>query len=46
MALAQATEAWEINLMKPESGDLGENWPEWLTARILLREAGELVKEK
>ena len=27
-------------------GDLGENWPEWLVARMLLREAKELVESK
>jgi hypothetical protein len=37
------SQAW---VSKLESGDLGENWPEWLIARILLREAKELVEGK
>ena len=45
-ALAQATQVFETKLLKVESGDLGENWPEWLIARILLREARELVEKK
>jgi eukaryotic-like serine/threonine-protein kinase len=45
-ALAQATELSETKLPKLESGDLGENWPEWLIARILLREAKELMKNR
>ncbi|HOX59984.1 MAG TPA: serine/threonine-protein kinase, partial [Candidatus Paceibacterota bacterium] len=44
-SLAQATQVFETNLPKLESGDLGENWPEWLIARILLREAKELVEK-
>ena len=45
-ALAQAVEVSETKLPKLESGDLGENWPEWLIARILLREAKGLVETK
>lgn len=44
--LAQAVELSETKLPKLESGDVGENWPEWLIARILLREANEILKEK
>jgi tetratricopeptide (TPR) repeat protein len=43
-ALAQATQVFETKLPKPESGDLGENWPEWLVARILVREAKGLIE--
>ncbi len=45
-ALAQATEVFEIRLPKPDAGDLGENWPEWLISHILLREANGLVERK
>ena len=45
-ALAQATQVFETKLPKLESGDLGENWPEWLIARILLREARGLIEKK
>ena len=45
-SLAQATQAFETKLPKLESGDLGENWPEWLVARILLREAKGVVEAK
>jgi len=44
--LAQATQVFETKLPKLASGDLGENWPEWLIARLLLREARELVQKK
>jgi hypothetical protein len=27
-------------------GGLGENWPEWLVARIILREAKDLIEKK
>ena len=40
-----AVEASRTILAKLESGDLDENWPGWLIARVLLREAGELIKE-
>jgi len=43
-SLAQATQVFETKLPKLESGDLGENWPEWLIARILLREATSLLR--
>jgi tetratricopeptide (TPR) repeat protein len=43
-ALAQATEIFETKLPKLESGDLGEDWPEWLMARTLLGEARRLVE--
>ncbi|HOX60283.1 MAG TPA: hypothetical protein PLC99_25685, partial [Verrucomicrobiota bacterium] len=45
-SLAQAAQIFETNLPKLESGDLGENWPEWLSARILLREADSLIVDK
>jgi eukaryotic-like serine/threonine-protein kinase len=45
-ALSQAAELSETKLPKLESGDLGENWPEWLIARILLREAKGVVETK
>lgn len=45
-ALVQAAELSETKLPKLESGDLGENWPEWLIARILLREAKGLIETK
>jgi hypothetical protein len=41
--LTQVIELSETKLPKEESGDLGENWPEWLIARSLLREARESV---
>ena len=44
--LAQATQVFETKLPRLESGDLGENWPEWLIARILLREAKELLENR
>ena len=44
--MVRATQVLETKLPKLESGDLGENWPEWLIARILLREARELVESK
>lgn len=45
-SLAQAAQIFETNLPKLESGDLGENWPEWLVARLLLREASELLRAR
>jgi tetratricopeptide (TPR) repeat protein len=42
-SLEQATQLFETKLPKFNSGDLGENWPEWLVARILLREANRLL---
>jgi tetratricopeptide (TPR) repeat protein len=45
-ALAKAAELSESKIPKLESGDLGENWPAWLIARILLREAREVVEAK
>jgi hypothetical protein len=42
--LAAAVELSQTKLPKLESGDLGENWPEWLIAPILLREASTLIK--
>ena len=45
-SLAQATQVFETKLPKQESGDLGENWPEWLIARIFLREAKGVVEAK
>ena len=44
--LAQATQLFETKLPKLESGDLGENWPEWRIARILLREVRALVEKR
>jgi hypothetical protein len=44
--LAQAAETFQTKLPKLESGDLGENWPEWLIARILLREARSVMEQK
>jgi tetratricopeptide (TPR) repeat protein len=44
--LAQAVELSHSKLPKLDSGDLGESWPEWLVARILLREAGNLIEKK
>ena len=37
--LAEAVELAQAKLPRLESGDLGEDWPEWLIAHILLREA-------
>jgi hypothetical protein len=37
--LAEAEDLANTKLPKVENGDLGNNWPEWLTAQILLREA-------
>ena len=45
-SLAQATQVFNTKLPKLESGDLGENWPQWLIARILLREAKSVVETK
>ncbi|MHB8520974.1 MAG: tetratricopeptide repeat protein [Limisphaerales bacterium] len=41
--VAQAVEAAQTKLPRLESGALGENWPEWLIAHILLREAQTLI---
>jgi hypothetical protein len=45
-ALARVSELSESKLPKLEGNDLGEDWPEWLVARIFLREAMELVNNK
>ena len=37
---------FETKLPTLQSGDLGENWPEWLIARILVREARGLVEKQ
>jgi hypothetical protein len=42
--LAQAVELARAKLPKLESGDLGEDWPEWLIAHILSREARALIE--
>jgi serine/threonine protein kinase len=42
--LAQAVDLAQTKLPKVESGDLGEDWPEWLIARILSREARVLIE--
>jgi non-specific serine/threonine protein kinase/serine/threonine-protein kinase len=38
-SLAEAAERFETKLAKPDGNDLGPDWPDWLVARILLREA-------
>jgi hypothetical protein len=44
-SLAHATEIFKTKLPQLESGDLGEDWPEWLIAHILLREAKALIEK-
>jgi len=36
----------QFKLPRPERGDGGENWPEWLIARPFLREAKQMVEQK
>jgi len=43
-ALAKAVEIVETQLPSLESGDLGREWPDWLIAHILLREASGLIE--
>jgi len=42
-ALTNAMKIAETRLPKPESGDLGGLWNDWVIARALLREAKELI---
>jgi serine/threonine protein kinase len=41
--LAQGAQIMETKMPKLESGDLGPEWSQWLTARVLMREAAALV---
>ncbi len=44
----QPTTGYSLSTLQVElaRSGLGESWPEWLIARILLREAKELVEKK
>jgi hypothetical protein len=42
-ALHQGIETIEMQFPAPDSGDLGRDWPDWLYAHILLREASSLI---
>ena len=44
VALAKACEIVEAKLPKRDSGDLGQDWSDWLSTQILLREARQLVE--
>jgi WD40 repeat protein/Flp pilus assembly protein TadD len=43
-ALAHGTEIIDTKLPKLESGDIGEDWRNWIIAHALLREARELIE--
>src|SRR5258708_17060728 len=43
-AFGRATELVQTRLPSIECGDLGREWPEWLLAHILLREAQGLME--
>jgi hypothetical protein len=42
-ALKEGTVLIQWQFPKPESGNLGREWPDWLIAHILLREATTLI---
>jgi serine/threonine protein kinase len=42
-ALDQGQQRLDTKMPKPESADLGGQWPDWMTARLLLHEARSLV---
>ena len=42
--LAMATDIVQTQLPQADSGDLGREWPDWLAAHILLREAKGLIE--
>ena len=42
-ALDKGQQILDTKMPKPESADLGAQWPNWMTARLLLREARSLV---
>jgi len=44
-SLAEAVELAETKLPRLESGDLGEDWPEWLIAHCLMGEARALIED-
>jgi serine/threonine-protein kinase len=43
-ALARGVAIAQTNLPQRDSGDLGEDWADWLVAHILLREAQALIE--
>jgi serine/threonine protein kinase len=42
-ALNKGQQILDTKMPKPESGDLGSQWPDWVTARLLLHEARALI---
>ena len=43
-ALRRGLEIADTKLAKLESGDLGQNWPDWILAHVLMREAKALIE--
>jgi eukaryotic-like serine/threonine-protein kinase len=43
-ALSRANDIVQTQLSQPDSGDIGREWPDWLVAQILLREANGLIE--
>jgi hypothetical protein len=43
-ALAKGVEIAETKLPKLESGDLGDDWLDWIIAHVLMREARALIE--
>ena len=44
--MAKATAILETEFPRVEDGDIGREWPDWLIAHILLREARALTQEQ
>jgi hypothetical protein len=42
-ALAKALDIIRTQCLRADSGDVGREWPDWLTVRILAREASQLI---
>jgi serine/threonine protein kinase len=42
-ALEKSQQILDTKMPKPESGDLGAQWPNWVTTRLLLHEASALI---
>ncbi len=43
-SLVKGVEIEQTRLPKLESGDIGENWPDWIFAHLLMREAKALIE--
>jgi tetratricopeptide (TPR) repeat protein len=46
VALDKAAQIVEQQLPAPDYGDLGRDWPAWLTARLFLKEAQTMISER